>query len=656
MTSTPLRLHAAGLSLSALLAGLVAAPAAAQNAAPRLMPGEPIPPAELEAFVDGVVAASMAEHRIVGATVAVVQRGEAVLEKGYGFADLETGRRVDPDATLFRIGSITKTFTWIEIMRLVEAGALSLDDPVNEHLPEELRIPDQGFAAPIRVRDLMTHQPGFEDRALGVLFVRDPGDIRPLAEFLRDTRPNRVRAPGELSSYSNYGTALAGAIVEHVTGKPWQTAIEDGTLAPLGMTRTTGREPYPPREDLAAPLAEPLAASLSHGYRWFGASVRAQPFEHIAQIAPAGSMSSTAADMARYMLMLLGDGALDGARIFGAGAARAFRTPMTALPREVGGWDAGFWESPAPGGFRSYGHDGATLVFYSSMAVLPALDLGIFVSTNTATGAALSGALWPLVVGHFYAAPPAAPLAGRPGLRAEMAEYAGQYLPTRRRYEGLEGFVMRLQAATVAVTADGYLAVLSGPRPLRFVPTDEPDRFRSADGHGVTVFERRDGRLTVPTVAFASERLGLLASPSTLIFALALTAIAAVASLVGLLMRRGRTLPRTALQAHAGRLQAGASVLWLASLGSLGVFAVNAAGNTSALVYDWPVTSILAFSTLALLASIATAALVALLPAAWRGTGGWSRWRKARVTAAALAFGLCAALLLSWGALQPWNP
>ena len=102
-----------------------APPAVGQDDAPPLRPVEPIQPEKLEAFVDGVVTAAMAERRIVGVTVSAVQGGQVILSKGYGFADLEAGRRVEPAGTLFRIGSITKTFTWIAIMRLVEAGELS---------------------------------------------------------------------------------------------------------------------------------------------------------------------------------------------------------------------------------------------------------------------------------------------------------------------------------------------------------------------------------------------------------------------------------------------------------------------------------------------------------------------------------------------------
>src|SRR5690349_10513159 len=187
----------------------------------------------------------MDDKHIAGATVAIVQDGRVVLEKGYGFASFAPPRRVDPKTTLFRIGSISKTFTWIEVMRAVEAGKIDLDAPVNDYLPPGLKIRDDGFKEPIRVRDLMTHSPGFEDRVLGVLFAARPKDLLPLDDFLARYRPRRVREPGEVSSYSNYGAGLAGAIVEQVNGAKWQDLIERDVIEPLHVTHITGREPYP---------------------------------------------------------------------------------------------------------------------------------------------------------------------------------------------------------------------------------------------------------------------------------------------------------------------------------------------------------------------------------------------------------------------------
>jgi CubicO group peptidase (beta-lactamase class C family) len=220
------------------------------DARPRLEPQQAIPPAELEAFVDGLVHQAMDAEHIAGASVSVVQSGRIVLEKGYGFADVALSRRIDPHTTMFRIGSITKTFTWIAVMNAIAAGRMSLDDPLNTHLPPHLQVPDEGFAEPIRIRHLMTHAPGFDDLMLGHVFETAARNVRPLAVYLQEERPRRVREPGRVSSYSNYGVAPAGAALEQITGREWQQIVEDTIVTPLGMRYTSAREPYPARREL----------------------------------------------------------------------------------------------------------------------------------------------------------------------------------------------------------------------------------------------------------------------------------------------------------------------------------------------------------------------------------------------------------------------
>src|SRR5436190_12553189 len=166
-----------GWFAGALLAA--AAPASAQAPAPRLAPGQSIPPAELEAFVDGVVKQAMDGDHVAGATVAIVQDGKILLQKGYGFADIARGRRVEAERTLFRIGSITKTFTWLMALNAVDAGKMTLDAPINSYLPAKVQVPAAGFRQQVRLRDLMTHTPGFEDRVLTSLFFKDPARLQP---------------------------------------------------------------------------------------------------------------------------------------------------------------------------------------------------------------------------------------------------------------------------------------------------------------------------------------------------------------------------------------------------------------------------------------------------------------------------------------------
>src|SRR4029453_15132476 len=117
----------------------------------------------LEAFVDGVVGGYMAQQQIAGAEVAVVRDGETLLVKGYGIDSVEPRHAVDPNKSLFRLGSISKTFTLLSIMQLAERGKLKLEDPINDHLPDELDIPDEGFEQPIRIVDLMNHTAGVEE-------------------------------------------------------------------------------------------------------------------------------------------------------------------------------------------------------------------------------------------------------------------------------------------------------------------------------------------------------------------------------------------------------------------------------------------------------------------------------------------------------------
>ena len=228
---------AAGAPVAAgpLVAGAppIAAGSAPAHTGARLAPGQALPAAELETFVDGVVKDAMAREHIAGVTVSVVQNGQVLLKKGYGFASLQPQRAVDPDRSLFRVGSISKTFTWIAVMKEVEAGRIRLNQPINLYLPEKVQVRDQGYDQPVRVANLMDHSPGFEDRALGQLFEDRYARVRPLELYLRQERPRRVHAPGILSSYSNYGAALAGEAVTYTSGKPFEKLIEDEIFTPL---------------------------------------------------------------------------------------------------------------------------------------------------------------------------------------------------------------------------------------------------------------------------------------------------------------------------------------------------------------------------------------------------------------------------------------
>ncbi len=660
---------AAGLTAAAIAVPVKATPAinapalATQPARPgaRLAPGTPIAPAELEAFVDGLVRRSMERDHIAGVTVSVVQNGQIVLKKGYGLAQLSPAKPVHPDQTLFRLASISKTFTWMALMKEVEAGHLRLDAPVNLYLPEKLQIKDQGFRQPILVRDLMAHTPGFEDKAMGQLFERDTDRIRPLTTYLRQERPDRVREPGLISTYSNYGAALGGEISSYVSGKPFESLIEGGILRPLGLNHTTFREPYPARADLPAPMPTALAAQVSDGFYWNGASFVPKTFEHVSQIAPAGSASSTAADMARYMQLILNGGTIDGQVIYSPTTAKAFRTPLRDQTASQNGWDHGFIDYPLPGGFKGQGHEGDTLLFHSNMVTVPDLNLGIFIATNTSTGDAIAASLPARIVEQYYATPTLKPFAGTAELAEQAKIYDGSYLSTRRAYSGLEKLVGSIIGeASVDVTKDGTLLLKRGGTIKAYVLSRRPGWLVSVNGVEEIKFDIENGkavRFYDPMATQVFERENLLTSGSTLTLFAALTALCSIAAIVGLFTRDRREFRQTPTQGRAGLMQTSIAGLWLAAMTMVSLWA-NAAQDISQVFYSWPGSLVTLASSCALVASLLTAITLLMMTNIWRGgrrVDSWTSWRKLRFSMSTLIFTIFSVLVAMRGGLEPWN-
>jgi CubicO group peptidase (beta-lactamase class C family) len=228
---------------------------------------------DVEEFFDLLIADQLARENIAGAVVGIVKDGQVVFAKGYGYADVAKGIPVTADASLFRIGSISKLITWTAAMQLVEQKKLSLDEDVNTYL--DFKIPP-AFGKPITLRNLMTHSGGFEDtwRYMG---VEDPQQAIQLESYVKNHLPRRVYPPGEVSAYSNYGATLTGYLVQRISGKRFEDYVDENIFRPLGMNRTTFAQPAP---------AE-LAPLVSQGYGV--ASSPPGPFE-IMNSFPAGSV------------------------------------------------------------------------------------------------------------------------------------------------------------------------------------------------------------------------------------------------------------------------------------------------------------------------------------------------------------------------------
>jgi CubicO group peptidase (beta-lactamase class C family) len=451
-------------------------------AVPRGVQAHPGPtdPAEVGAFLDGLMAAHLADHGIAGAAVAIVRDGRLLLSKGYGWADVERRVPVDPARTLFRIGSVSKLFTWTAVMQLRDEGRLDLDADVNSYL--DFRIP-ASYPEPITLRHLLTHTAGFEDRSFG-LFAPPAQTSRD--EWLRRNVPARVRPPGRNAAYSNYGTALAGHIVERVTGTNWEEYVETSILGPLGMAFASPRQPLP----------EELAPYQSRGYVHRDGSFVAQPFDWIAgPLAPAGSISASAEAMAAFMTLHLQNGSYGGARILADSTVREMQARAFGDDPRINGFTLGFYEKSSHG-LRIVGHDGGTQRFFTDLVLIPSERLGIFVAYNSAGGMRLAGrGFLNAVLDHYYPVAPLTRAAPAPGWEARARAFAGSYLPLRRAYTTFEKPIRATMRFRVEAVAPGEIVVRSPSWAVRLTEV-EPGYFVSADRSFAASFRDRPGEAT----------------------------------------------------------------------------------------------------------------------------------------------------------------
>jgi CubicO group peptidase (beta-lactamase class C family) len=645
MTAAFRRLHlavfvAAGV---AVWPGTLAALSAPADVSPPAVRPGPVDPVEVEAFFDGLMTAHLAEKRIAGATVAVVRDGTLLLAKGYGFADAAAREPVAAERTLFRIASVTKLFTATAILQLVEQGRLDLDADVDAYL--DFRIPAT-FAEPITARHLLTHTPGFEED-IRLLFSYDPAAIMPLREWLVRTMPARVRPPGRFSAYSNYGVALAGHLVERISGLSWDDYLDRHILEPLGMTRTTGRQPLPAH----------LGGDMSTGHRRAQQTWEPRPFELAVGGAPAGSISSTARDMARFMLAHLKGGALDGARILGEDSVRLMHARAFTHDPRLPGFALGFFEMSSHG-LRVIGHGGNTAWFHNTLALIPDHDVGVFVSYNTDTAAILSaGPFLTAFLDHYFPAVPP-PLPPAAGFAARAAGLTGTYRFNRESHSTFQK-AMGLGMSVSFRAGDGVLLASTPIGNLRLVE-EEPLLFREEFGHGRVAF-RTDaaGRATHAfyslTPMMALERARWHGVPA-LHFALLGGSLVVFAGV--LLVGARRTLGewRQPGAAVGPALRVARRALAAAAAANLGFVVALAvvARDLDVLTYlSGPMTGFKAALAFPVAGVAATGiALAALAAAIRRGEGGG--WARARL-AAAVAVGLLFAWSLNYWHLLGWR-
>ncbi|MFC4527141.1 beta-lactamase family protein [Dyella halodurans] len=398
---------------------------------------------DLSSFFDGLVPFALERGDVAGGVISVVKDGKVIFARGYGYANLKTRQAPSPETTLFRPGSTSKLFTWTAVMQLVEQGKLDLDADINQYL--DFKIPPRD-GKPITLRNIMTHTPGFEDTARDLLPAST--DSVNLEKYLKSHLPERIFAPGTIVAYSNYGCGLAGYIVQRISGERFEDYVQKHIFDPLQMAHSSFEQPLPPH----------LASLLSNGYK-SASDGKPHPFEPV-DPAPAGALSSSATDMANFMIAHLQQGRFGDTRILQQKTAELMHSPQHTAAEGLGGFALGFYHEDSHGQ-RIIGHAGDTEVFHSDLHLMLDANVGVFMSFNSAGNEGGAHVIRKAVFQSFldryfpYSAPKEETLATA---KADAERVSGYYESSRRNDSALKPLYLFGQSSVTA-QPDGTIVV-----------------------------------------------------------------------------------------------------------------------------------------------------------------------------------------------------
>ncbi|PWB70254.1 MAG: hypothetical protein C3F07_17340 [Anaerolineales bacterium] len=461
-----------------------------------------ITPQAVEAFLNGFTSHALKSYDVPGLAFVMVKDGEVFFSKGYGFADVEKQVPFDPDQTIVRGGSIVKTITALAVMQLAEQGKLDLDADVNQYLTH-FKVPD-AFDKPVTARQLLHYTAGFDTRFIGIR-VESADRVLPLSDYLAHHLTERVRLPGEIRSYNDFEIALAGLLVDEVSGMPYEQYVQENIFNPLGME---GTSIYLPKED---------EGRVALGYRSDG---QAYPLNYYyLNDAPGAGFNTTALDLARYMIMHLENGKFGAVQLLNEESAKELHTTRFQhdphLPGIAYTFDEQFW-----GGLRVLAKSGGAPGFQNRMLLLPDLGMGIYVVQNRDYSAGLVSELEQEFQRRFFPGSDGQPLVKEIPVTDphELDRYAGYYVRLIDYSEGsLEKVRFLTEQEQVTVDEQGRLRLLGstlqhvGYNLFQWSDTGNYVAFRENDKGKVThMFYARTALMRVPWYETYSVQMGLL--------------------------------------------------------------------------------------------------------------------------------------------------
>jgi CubicO group peptidase (beta-lactamase class C family) len=338
---------------------------------------EPAPPKSLEEL-QKAIKTELDKHHLPGAGVALVSRGELLWCGGFGNAEIASKKPITCD-TEFRVGSISKSFVALALLKLQEEGKINLEARLHDVAPE---IPVQNSwesTHPVRIVNLLEHTAGFDDmEAAEVYNVRDPYDYPLLEVFKRFQEPQIARWPPDTRmSYSNPGYGVAGYLIEKITSEPYDIYIRETFLQPLGMTNADYR------------FTAANKALLAAGYDGKTPSPVGYPYIYLR---PAGDLKASPGELVKLVQFLLRRGMAGQTRLLAPESILRMETARTTSAARHGlrlGYGLANYTAVA-GGVVTHGHDGGIDGFISSYRYMPEQDWGYVALLNsTGSGEAL---------------------------------------------------------------------------------------------------------------------------------------------------------------------------------------------------------------------------------------------------------------------------
>ena len=320
----------------------------------------------------------MSKTNLPAISVAMVEDGKVVYSKGFGLRNKAYGFKATVN-TLYAIGSVTKSFTALSIMQLVNEGKLNLEDPVGKYAPLDLK----SMGEPVRVWHLLTHSSGIPALAYAEAIIRYAtgagGKWIPMATydelftFMREAEKWAVTKPGERWFYLNEGYLLLGYIIEKISGMDYREYVRKRILEPLGMNRTFfGREKLEADKDAAVPyIITKEGEQKESGY--------------VYSLTADGGLISNVMDLARYITMYLNRGEYNGNRILPSELIEEMEKPRIKLPVQVFGGEAygyGLMTVPNFLGYKLVGHGGSVLTATAYIGYIPERKIGIALLAN----------------------------------------------------------------------------------------------------------------------------------------------------------------------------------------------------------------------------------------------------------------------------------